>query len=49
VQFTWDVVGFNTDFLVLRLQFLNPWDISDNTQFDVLTVTFWGVDFFGSW
>lgn len=48
VDFTWDLLGFNKDFIWLKLKFANPWDISDDTQYDTLTVTFWGVEYFKS-
>ena len=31
VEFTWDMIGYNQDYIWLQLTFLNPWDISDDT------------------
>lgn len=48
IDFTWDLLGFNKDHIWLQLSFDNPWDISDDTQYDTLSVTFWGVEYFKS-
>ena len=42
------MLGYNQDFIWLQLTFLNPWEISDETQSDILSVTFWGVEYFKS-
>ena len=31
VEFTWDMIGYNQDYIWLQLTFLTPWDISDDT------------------
>ena len=49
VEFTWDLIDYERDYIWLQLTFLNPWDISDSAQFDTLSVTFWGVDYFKSY
>lgn len=47
-KFTWDILGYNQDFIKLQLIIENPWDISADQQLDTLSVTFWGVDYFRS-
>lgn len=49
VQFTWTVTGFTTEFIWIKLDFVNPRDISDDHRFDTLSVTFWGIEYFKSY
>ena len=48
IEFTWDLMAYNEDIMVIQLNFINPWAISDDTAYDKLSVTFWGVEFFKS-
>ena len=48
IEFTWDLLAYNEDIMVIQLYFVNPWAVSDDTINDKLSVTFWGVEFFKS-
>ena len=48
IEFTWDLLAYNEDIMVIQLYFVNPWAVSDDTVNDKLSVTFWGVEFFKS-
>ena len=49
INFTWDVVGFDKDFIWLKIRFENPEDLGASfSSQDFITVTFWGVEFFKS-
>ena len=47
-NFTWDVIDFNKDFILLQINFENPENLDNFTSQDFITVTFWGVEFFRS-
>ena len=49
LSFTWEMLDYSDDKIEVQLYFENPWDISENTAFDTLSVTFWGVEYFQSW
>ena len=49
VQFTWDIIAYSKDYIWIQLDFINPWDISTDSQFDTLSLTFWGVEYFKSY
>lgn len=46
VDFTWELVGFNEDYLEIQLDFDWPDSISDDQEEDMLQVTFYGDDDF---
>ena len=48
VEFKWEVMGYNKDYIWLNITFVNPWELSDDMQYDVLSVTFWGTEYFKS-
>lgn len=48
IEFSWHVVGYTNDFIYLKIDYENPWDISDSPGLDTLSVTFWGTNFFKS-
>ena len=48
VEFTWEIKAFSQDYIWIQLEFVNPWDIANDSQFDTLSVTFWGVEYFKS-
>ena len=48
IVFKWDIKAYSSDYIWLQLEFENPWDISNDSQFDTLSVTFWGVEYFKS-
>ena len=43
IKFTWDITAFTKDYIWIQLEFINPWDISNDSQYDTLSLTFWGV------
>ena len=49
IDFTWDITAYSKDYIWIQLDFINPWDISDDTQADTLSLTFWGVEYFKSY
>ena len=49
IDFTWDITAYSKDYIWIQLDFINPWDISNDSQFDTLSVTFWGVEYFKSY
>ena len=49
LEFTWEMINFTRDWIYIQLVFKDPWNISMNTAYDTLSVTFWGVHFFKSW
>ena len=49
VHFTWDITAYSKDYIWIQLDFINPWEISTDSQFDTLSLTFWGVDYFKSY
>ena len=48
IKFTWDITAYSKNYIWMQLYFENPWDISNDSQFDTLSVTFWGVEYFKS-
>ena len=48
IEFSWHVIGYTDDFIYLKIDYENPWDISDSPGLDTLSVTFWGTNFFKS-
>ena len=48
IEFTWDILGYSEEFIWLQLVIRNPWDITEETQKDMLSVTFWGTEYFRS-
>ena len=48
INFTWDITAYSKEHIWLQLTFQNPWDISNDSQFDTLSITFWGVEYFKS-
>ena len=49
IKYTWDITAYSKDYIWIQLDFINPWEISNDSQFDTLSVTFWGVDYFKSY
>ena len=49
IEFMWDLIGYNEDYIWIQLYFVNPWALSDDAAYDKLSVTFWGVEFFKSY
>ena len=49
IEFSWDITAYSKDYIWMQLNFVNPWDISNDSQFDTLSVTFWGVEYFKSY
>ena len=49
LEYTWEMVDFNRDWIDIQLIFKEPWNIDTNTEYDTLSVTFWGVHYFQSW
>ena len=43
LKFNWDMTRFTEDNIYIQLEFEEPWNISTNTAYDTLSVTFWGV------
>jgi len=48
VNFKWDILGYNTEYIYLQLSLQNPWEVSADGQFDTISVTFWGTEYFKS-
>ena len=48
IDFTWDITAYSRDYIWIQLDFINPWDISNDNQYDTLSLTFWGVEYFKS-
>ena len=48
VQFEWDILGYDDNFIWLQLLFQNPWEVAADGQFDTIFVTFWGTEYFQS-
>jgi hypothetical protein len=48
VNFDWDILGYDTEYIYLQLYIKNPWEVSVDGQFDTITVTFWGTEYFKS-
>ena len=49
IEFTWDITAYSRDYIWIQLDFVNPWDISNDSRFDTLSLTFWGVEYFKSY
>ena len=43
-----DILGYDTEYIYLQLYIKNPWEVSADGQFDTITVTFWGTEYFKS-
>ena len=43
LEFTWDMISFTRERIYIQLYFEEPWNISTNTAYDTLSVTFWGI------
>ena len=49
IEFTWDILGYNSRFLQIQLEIKNPESIGDDFgEPDNLSVTFWGTKYFKS-
>lgn len=48
VEFEWDILGYDNDYIWLQLYIKNPWDVAADGQFDTISVTFWGTEYFKS-
>lgn len=42
------MIDFDDDYIWIQLHYENYWEISGDTQFDTLSVAFWGVELFKS-
>ena len=49
IEFTWDITAYTKDYIWIQLEFINPRDISNDSQYDTLSLTFWGVEYFKSY
>ena len=47
-DFEWDVIGYDTDFIWLQIDFENPGDVGFTYLQDQLSVTFYGTEYFMS-
>ena len=47
-EFDWTILGYDSNFIWVQLEIQNPEDVSTNGQFDTISVTFWGTEYFKS-
>ena len=48
LNLTWEMLNYNKDFIYIQLYFEYPERISENPQYDILEVYFWGTKWFKS-
>ena len=49
VDFSWDVIEFDKNFIDLQIEYKNPLDIGAFQSQDYITIKFFGVEYFKSY
>ena len=49
IEFTWDILDFDEDFIKLQISYKNPEKIGQFYSRDYISVVFWNINFFRSY